>query len=78
VVQKLYGHVEDPRFVAGRSLNSVTLPTMYDDQGPRTVLRLEVSRAAVAMPKPALLISQAEVEGALRGGFCTLGGKTER
>jgi hypothetical protein len=49
---------------------------MYHDQGPRTVLRLEASRVKTAIPTPAS-ISYAEVEAALRGTICTLGGKPE-
>ena len=56
---------------------SRSLLTMYYNEGPRTVLRLQVGRAAAAMPKQALLISQAEVEGALRRRYADLGGKIE-
>jgi 4,5-epoxidase len=56
---------------------SQSLLNMYYNEGPRTVLRLRVGRAAAAMPKQALLISQAEVEGALRHRFGELGGKIE-
>jgi 4,5-epoxidase len=50
---------------------------MYYNEGPRTVLRLQVGKAAAAVPKQTLLISQAEVEGALRQRFRELGGDVE-
>ena len=56
---------------------SRSLLNMYYREGSRTVLRLHVGRAATALPKPALLVSQAEVEGALRRRFGELGGKIE-
>ncbi|GAA1254612.1 FAD-dependent monooxygenase [Pseudonocardia aurantiaca] len=56
---------------------SQSLLTMNYNEGPRTVLRLQVGRAAAAMPKQALLISQAEVEGALRQRFREVGGEVE-
>jgi 4,5-epoxidase len=56
---------------------SRSLLNMHYNEGPRTVLQLRVGRAAAAMPKRALLISQAEVEGALRHRFGELGGKIE-
>jgi 4,5-epoxidase len=56
---------------------SRSLLNMYYNEGPRTVLRLRVGQATAAMPKQVLLISQAEVEGALRRRFGELGGKIE-
>ncbi|MEU7800142.1 FAD-dependent monooxygenase [Micromonospora arborensis] len=56
---------------------SQSLLNMYYKEGPRTVLRLQVGRAAAAMPKQTLLVSQAEVEGTLRRRFSALGGKIE-
>lgn len=46
-------------------------------EGQRTVLQLQVGRAAADLPKQALLLSQAEVEGALRRRLAELGGKVE-
>lgn len=56
---------------------SQELLTMSYNEGPRTVLRLQVGRAVGAMTKPTLLISQAEVEGALRRRLEELGGTVE-
>jgi 4,5-epoxidase len=56
---------------------SRSLLNMYYNEGPRTVLRLQVGRAAATMPKQALLISQSEVEGALRDRFAEFDGKVE-
>lgn len=56
---------------------SRSLLNMYYNKGSRTVLRLQVGKAAAAMEKQALLISQAEVEGALRNRFDEFGGKIE-
>ncbi|WP_406234289.1 FAD-dependent oxidoreductase [Nocardia sp. NBC_01009] len=56
---------------------SRSLLNMYYNEGPRTKLRLQVGRAAAALPKQALLISQAEVEESLRQRFHELGGKVE-
>ncbi|MFI7444497.1 FAD-dependent monooxygenase [Nonomuraea indica] len=50
---------------------------MSYNEGPRTVLRLHVGQAVADQPKQALLISQAEVEGALRHRLAELGGSVE-
>ncbi|GAA3517404.1 4,5-epoxidase [Streptosporangium album] len=50
---------------------------MSYNEGPRTVLRLHVGQAVADQPKQALLISQAEVEGALRQRLAELGGTVE-
>ncbi|RSN43983.1 hypothetical protein DMC64_20975 [Amycolatopsis sp. WAC 04197] len=56
---------------------SRSLLNMYYNDGPRTVLKLQVGKAAAMLPKPTLLISQAEVEGALRARLAEVGGKVE-
>lgn len=56
---------------------SRSLLTMYYNDGPRTKMRLQVGRSVASLPKPTLLISQAEVEGALRRRFGELGGTIE-
>jgi 4,5-epoxidase len=50
---------------------------MSYNEGSRTVLRLTVGQAVADQPKQALLISQAEVEGALRQRLAELGGSVE-
>ncbi|MEU4225194.1 FAD-dependent monooxygenase [Nonomuraea sp. NPDC026600] len=50
---------------------------MSYNEGSRTVLRLHVGQAVADQPKQALLISQAEVEGALRQRLAELGGTVE-
>lgn len=47
--------------------------TISYNEGPRTVARFDIHRAA-ALPKPTLLISQAEVEAALRDRLREVGG----
>lgn len=56
---------------------SRSLLNMNYNEGAHTVLRLQVGLAAATLPKQALLISQAEVEGALRRRFSELGGSVE-
>ncbi|MER6948741.1 FAD-dependent monooxygenase [Nonomuraea sp. NPDC000554] len=51
--------------------------TMSYNEGSRTVLRFQVGQAVMDQPKQTLLISQAEVEGALRQRLRELGGEVE-
>ncbi|GAA3141262.1 FAD-dependent monooxygenase [Nonomuraea roseoviolacea] len=51
--------------------------TMSYNEGSRTVLRMRVGQAAADLPKQALLVSQAEVEGVLRRRLGELGGAVE-
>lgn len=56
---------------------SRSLLTLYYNEGPRTKLRLQVGQAVASLPKPTFLVSQAEVEGALRDRLSQLGGTIE-
>lgn len=56
---------------------SQSLLNMYYNDGPRTVLRLQVGKSAATLPKPTLLVSQAAAEESLRDRFRQLGGKVE-
>ncbi|NUW42017.1 FAD-dependent monooxygenase [Nonomuraea rhodomycinica] len=58
----------------GRSQRSLT---MSYNEGSRTVLRMHVGQALADQPKPALLVSQAEVEGVLRRRLREVGGDVE-
>lgn len=52
---------------------SRSLLTMYYNEGSETRLRLQVGRAVASLPKPTLLVSQAEVERSLRDRLAELG-----
>ncbi|WP_157248553.1 FAD-dependent monooxygenase [Nonomuraea typhae] len=56
---------------------SQTSLNMSYNEGPRTVLRFHVGQAVADQPKQTLLISQAEVEGALRVRLAEVGGTIE-
>ncbi|NUR91141.1 MAG: hypothetical protein HOY71_44305, partial [Nonomuraea sp.] len=56
---------------------SQTSLTMNYNDGPRTVLRFQVGKAVADMPKQTLLISQTEIEGALRERLAEVGGTIE-
>ncbi|MFC0674531.1 FAD-dependent oxidoreductase [Brachybacterium hainanense] len=56
---------------------SRSLLTLYYNEGPKTKLRLQVGRAVASLPKPTFLVSQAEVEGALRDRLSQLGATIE-